>query len=161
LNEFSNFGRLPAPVMERADGVQVIAELKALYARDVEQGRLRFALPDDPVWLQADRAQLHQAIVNLIKNGLEAIGDSGHVDIALSAEGETVVFSIADSGPGMSSEQQAKLFTPNFTTKAGGSGLGLTIVERIVSDHSGSIDVDSSPGAGTTFRISIPREATS
>jgi len=63
---------------------------------------------------------------------------------------------VADSGTGLSEEQRANLFVPGFTTKTQGSGLGLTIVERIVSDHAGTIAVDLGSGRGTTFRIRLP-----
>jgi signal transduction histidine kinase len=67
-----------------------------------------------------------------------------------------VFFAVTDDGAGLSEQQRAQLFVPGFTTKTHGTGLGLTIVERIVSDHQGTIEVDSAPGRGTTFLIQLP-----
>jgi signal transduction histidine kinase len=75
-----------------------------------------------------------------------------------AADRDRVEFSVSDTGPGLSEQQRAQLFQPGFTTKSHGSGLGLTIVERIVNEHRGTITVDSSPGTGTTFRIRLPLE---
>jgi len=69
---------------------------------------------------------------------------------------DALEIAVADTGPGLSEEQRRNLFAPGFTTKAHGTGLGLTIVERIVSDHGGRIEVDAGPGRGTTFRILLP-----
>ncbi|HMI32329.1 MAG TPA: ATP-binding protein, partial [Candidatus Limnocylindrales bacterium] len=77
--------------------------------------------------------------------------------VSAALAGEALEILVSDSGPGLDEEQRKNLFVPGFTTKAQGSGLGLTIVERIVSDHQGAISVDASrPGAGTTFRIRLP-----
>ena len=110
------------------------------------------------VTLTADRGQIRQALVNLIQNGLEAIGPGGKVTVSAQADGDRLTIVVADSGPGLSAERAADLFVPNLTTKAHGSGLGLTIVQRIVNDHRGSVAAESAPGRGTTFRIVLPLE---
>src|SRR5262249_4665185 len=73
--------------------------------------------------------------------------------------GGSLWFAVSDDGPGLTAEEREQLFVPGFTTKAHGSGLGLTIVERIVSEHGGTIEVDSAPGRGTTFIIQLPIRA--
>jgi signal transduction histidine kinase len=156
LNEFTEFARLPAPRFERCGVARLLDDLAALYGRDVGEGRLRFASDASDREIEADAGQLRQALVNLIKNGLEAIADSGRVTVSAHAAGTTLEIEVADTGPGLAAEQRASLFVPGFTTKAHGSGLGLTIVERIVNDHHGSIAVESEPGRGTTFRIRLP-----
>ena len=156
LNEFSEFARLPAPRFERCDVAQVLAGLEALYAGDVAAGRLRVDRDTAAGDVEADPAQLRQVLVNLVKNGLEAAGDAGRVTVSARAAGATLELAVADSGPGLAAEQRANLFVPGFTTKTQGSGLGLTIAERIVSDHHGSIAVDAGTGRGTTFRIRLP-----
>jgi two-component system sensor histidine kinase PilS (NtrC family) len=109
----------------------------------------------------ADAGQVRQALVNLIRNGLDATAGGGRVLVGAATQERRAVITVADDGPGLSQEQRARLFTPGFTTKPEGSGLGLTIVERIVNDHGGTIDVRSAPGQGTTFTIRLPlqREA--
>ncbi len=76
--------------------------------------------------------------------------------MSAQADGGFFDFAISDDGPGLSAEQRAQLFTPGFTTKTQGSGLGLTIVERIVNEHGGAVTVSSQAGTGTTIRIRIP-----
>ena len=97
-----------------------------------------------------------QALVNLIKNGLEAVDGGGRVQVTAQVQDAAVELVVSDTGPGLDAEQRARLFVPDFTTKRHGSGLGLTIVERIVNDHRGSIRVDTAPGRGTAFHIRIP-----
>jgi len=77
--------------------------------------------------------------------------------VRASSNGDHVRLAVADNGPGLSEEQRANLFVPGFTTKAHGSGLGLTLVERIVTDHGGTLEVESAPGQGTTFVLRLPR----
>ena len=158
LQEFSDFARLPAPVFARCRLSELMADLRSLYGAEVARGRLSFDAPDRDVEFIADRGQLRQALINLIKNGLEAAGDSGRVEVRAGVEGAALSVAVSDNGPGFSAEEQAKLFVPDFTTKAHGSGLGLTIVERIVNDHRGTITVAAEPGHGTTFRILCPLE---
>ena len=156
LNEFSEFGRLPAPRYELCGVSDLLAGLEALYAREVAEGRLHFVRSENEIMIEADPGQLRQALVNLIKNGLEATVGGGDVSVTARTAGAEIEIEVADTGPGLSAEQQANLFVPGFTTKSQGSGLGLTIVQRIVNDHHGTITVDSTLGRGTTFRIRLP-----
>ena len=161
LQEFSEFGRFPEPVFAECRLNDLLANMEALYGGEVAAARLAVMRPARDVLLLADGAQLLQALVNLVQNGLEAAGDGGRVRVEAGEADETLEVRIADTGPGLDAAQQARLFEPDFTTKRHGSGLGLTIVQRIVHDHGGTIVVDSAPGRGTTFRIRIPlgREA--
>ena len=156
IQEFSDFGRFPAPQIARFEVAELFGELATLYAGPVHETRLRIEPPAAQP-LDGDRIQLKQALLNLIQNGLDASAPAGHVTLRGHATGEHLEIEVADDGPGLSPEQAAQLFVPGFTTKAHGSGLGLTIVERIVSDHGGSITARSEPGRGTTFRILLPR----
>lgn len=157
LQEFADFARMPPPEPGPCTANQLLLDLAALYGREVAEGRLAVAAPAHELPLTADRAQLRQAMVNLIKNGLESIDGAGRVTVSASLDGDGVTFAVADNGRGLGEDARARLFTPGFTTKAEGSGLGLTIVQRIALDHRGSIAVESAPGAGTTFRLRLPR----
>jgi len=154
LQEFADFARLPAPRFEPFPVSGLLSDLAALYGRDVAEGRLRVEPPGLDATLSADRGQLRQALVNLVQNGLEASG--GCVKVTSSAEPERITIRVADDGPGLSAAQREQLFTPGFTTKAHGSGLGLTIVQRIVSDHGGAIRVEDGAPRGTVFSIELP-----
>jgi len=158
LQEFADFGRLPVPVLAPCRVTDLFADLETLYAREIRAGRLAVARPPREIVLSADAGQLRQALVNLVKNGLEALNGDGRVTIAAEATNGAVEIAVADTGPGLTEAQRAQLFVPGFTTKTKGSGLGLTIVERIVNDHRGTIAVASAEGRGTTVRLRLPLE---
>jgi signal transduction histidine kinase len=156
LQEFSDFARIPAPRIAPCRVSQLLGDIEALYGREVSAGRLVVTRPGPEITVPADAGQIRQMLINLIKNGLEALNGDGRVTVSAQAREGALEIAVADSGTGLSEEQRANLFVPGFTTKAHGSGLGLTIVERIVSDHAGKIAVDAGPGRGTTFRIRLP-----
>ena len=103
-----------------------------------------------------DPAQIKQALVNLIKNAMQAMTKSGVLTVSTGSGREGVWVSVSDTGCGIPGEQLNRIFEPFFTTKKKGSGLGLMIVQRIVREHDGLIKLESHPGRGTTFRIWLP-----
>ncbi len=114
-------------------------------------------LPETPVVIEGDRGQVEQAITNIVLNARDAMPSGGHIRISLRAGDENAVLTIADDGPGMSEETRSRIFEPFFTTKAGsGTGLGMAITYGVVQGHHGEITVESAPGKGTTFSISLP-----
>ena len=115
------------------------------------------AIPDQ---LHADESQLQQALMNVLINGIEAIGTNGELAVFTETHldehgGHRLRIRIRDTGPGIDLEHLSRLFTPFFTTKKNGTGLGLTICERIIREHQGSIEAHSEKGAGTTFTFSL------
>lgn len=158
LQEFSDFARLPAPAFAPSRVSDLMADLETLYTRDVADGRLRFSRPSQDRVVSLDAGQIRQALVNLIKNGLEAVDGNGRVMVSAEVDRDWLEISVSDSGPGLTTEQREQLFQPGFTTKTHGSGLGLTMVERIVNEHQGTVTVDPRSETGTTFRIRIPLE---
>lgn len=104
-----------------------------------------------------DASQMEQVFFNLLKNALEAINDGGVIDIELSSDDGYVYASFKDNGLGMSDDQLVHLFEPYKTSKEKGTGLGLMITRRIVSDHGGTISAESKLGEGTTFTVKLPR----
>ena len=114
--------------------------------------RLDRHLPVSPL----DPAQIQQVLVNLIKNALQAMTKGGTLTLQTGEGADGVWLSVADTGGGIPQEQVSRIFEPFYTTKKRGSGLGLMIVQRIVRDHGGRIDLESQPGRGTTFRIWLP-----
>lgn len=111
-------------------------------------------LPD----IYADASQLHQVLVNLIVNAIQAMRDGGTVTIRTHAGNDSVLLSVSDTGTGMSDEVMSNIFTPFFTTKDvnEGTGLGLAVVHGIIASHNGSINVKSKLAKGTTFEIDLP-----
>jgi two-component system, sporulation sensor kinase E len=109
-------------------------------------------LPNAPF----DAGQMKQVFVNLIKNAMQAMTRGGRLTVETGANSEAVWASISDTGSGIPEEKLNRIFEPFFTTKKKGSGLGLMIVQRIVRDHFGRIDLESKPRQGTTFRVWLP-----
>jgi signal transduction histidine kinase len=103
-----------------------------------------------------DPTQIQQALVNLIKNAMQAMTKGGTLTIQTGEGAEGVWLSVADTGGGIPQEQINRIFEPFYTTKKKGSGLGLMIVQRIVRAHGGRIDLESRVGRGTTFRVWLP-----
>ena len=105
-----------------------------------------------------DRDQWKQVFINLFQNSLQALraGGSLFVQTSFDPGSQKARIIIADTGCGMSREVLDKVFTPFYTTKETGTGLGLSIVYRIVKNHGGDIEIESEPGKGTTFTISLP-----
>jgi two-component system, sporulation sensor kinase E len=106
--------------------------------------------------LNLDPVQIRQALVNLIKNALQAMTRGGVLAVQTGQTSEGVWVSITDSGTGIPAEQVKRIFEPFYTTKKKGSGLGLMIVQRIVGDHGGRVELESHVDQGTTFRIWLP-----
>ena len=122
---------------------------------------VKFVSPPDLPAAQGDRKLLSQVFRNIIVNAEQAIsstGDRGTLRVSLARVGEYVRVSLADDGPGISPENVGKIFDPFFTTKrpVGGSGLGLTICLAVAKEHGGTIEVESTPGAGATFHVLLP-----
>jgi signal transduction histidine kinase len=100
---------------------------------------------------------LRQAFLNLCVNAVQAMRPSGgRLSVHLRRDGRGVLVDFADTGPGMEAEVRAHVFEPFYTTKANGTGLGLAIVRQAAEAHGGSVEVESRPGAGATFRIRQP-----
>jgi len=106
--------------------------------------------------LLVDRAQLKQAFYNIVKNALQAMGSGGILRVRSSGTDTHVMITFTDTGRGITAEEITRIFEPYYTTKTEGSGLGLMIVQRIVREHGGTIEVESNAGRGTTFRILLP-----
>jgi PAS domain S-box-containing protein len=108
------------------------------------------------IWIDVNKVE--RVFINLIKNAIDAMPNGGTIDIRSCPRGGNVEFTFADTGSGMSAEVMARIFTPLFTTKAKGMGLGLAICKRIVEAHGGKITVESTLNKGTTFTVLFPIE---
>jgi len=109
-----------------------------------------------PDAVRADESQLQQALMNLLFNAIEAVGNNGTVTVATENTGALLKISISDTGPGISAENLSLLFDAFFTTKKNGTGLGLAICQRIMEEHQGKIDVQSKVGQGSVFVLTLP-----
>lgn len=106
--------------------------------------------------VELDETPMQELLTILLRNAVEAMRGVGRCTVELSRQGERCVVSIADEGEGLPREIQERLFTPGFTTKAGGSGFGLFLARRIVEDHGGSLELLAGPGQGAIARLELP-----
>jgi len=118
---------------------------------------LVLGLPAEPVEFDLDLDQLTQVLWNLARNGAQAMDGRGRLELGLQATDEHVRLSVRDFGRGIPGEDIDRVFEPFFSTTAGGTGIGLALVQRIIEEHGGEITVFSSPGEGTRFVIELPR----
>ena len=143
---------------------EVVREIGQLVRSSIpRQVELNMNLPPDLPVVEADPSQMQQLVMNLVINAAEAIGDkTGTVEVTTGVRrianrhGIYVCLEVRDTGCGMDAQTREQIFDPFFTTKFTGRGLGLAAVQGIVRSHDGTIDVDSHPGQGSTFRICLP-----
>jgi two-component system nitrogen regulation sensor histidine kinase GlnL len=149
---------------------KVLGDILLLQRRTVTDREISFQQHFDPSIppLLADEELLTQVFLNLVKNAIEAVGEEGQItvvsrvvsDYSLTQKGEKrsrmLAVDVIDDGQGMTVEQQEQLFTPFFTTKVKGTGLGLPICQKIVTEHRGMMMVQSEKGKGTTFTVLLP-----
>jgi nitrogen fixation/metabolism regulation signal transduction histidine kinase len=155
VDEFSSFAKLPSPELKQVDTVNLVEDSLKLYNNLIQEGRLIIKVKDDPGNVLADKGLFSQALVNIVKNAHEA-DPEGKIEVTINRDDDHAIISIKDHGPGISDRIRAQMFTPYFTTKAGGSGLGLVITQRILFDHEADISVNTEEGKVTEFVIRIP-----
>jgi signal transduction histidine kinase len=155
VDEFSSFAKLPSPDLKKANPASLIEKSLKLYRNLIDEGKIIIKKADNLPDIKADQGLFSQALVNLVKNALEA-DPSGPIEISLSADSESVIITVRDHGQGIEDKLLPQIFTPYFTTKREGVGLGLVIAQRIVFDHEGEISVNSNTETGTEFTIKLP-----
>jgi two-component system sensor kinase FixL len=143
-------GQVQAAIRQALDLFQEFLQARQIKVRTVEE------TPLPPVTF--DPKQLHEVLINLLKNALEAMPQGGELTIASRVADSKVEISVTDTGGGIPQEVAAKIFQPYFTTKEKGTGLGLAICQDIMQEHGGCIFADSAPGQGSTFTIQLPLE---
>lgn len=168
IDGFMRFLSLTGPELVPTDLGKLLSDLKARYQPGLPEGvSLALDIGPDMSLVPADQAQLRDALTNIVDNALAAVGSQGNVTIRAVreeriAEGgsgepmEVVEIEIADDGPGISNEDQERLFTPYFTRKPSGTGLGLVITKKVIEDHGGTIRIESTEGIGTRVIVDLP-----
>jgi len=157
VDEFSRFARLPAPEKAPVAPEELVAATLALFPAAPPGVTLtREVAPELPPVL-ADRDQVLQVLLNLVRNALDALGEKGGA-LAVSAARapEGVAFTVRDGGAGIAPDDLERVFEPYFTTKEGGTGLGLAIARRIAEEHGGTLEATSRPGEGAAFTLVLP-----
>lgn len=137
----------------------VIAHSLQLISQDAKNRNIALQFTPESALrrIQADPDRLTQVLLNLYLNAIHAINREGTISVdASESDGQNVEVTIRDSGQGMTTEQLQAIFTPYFTTKADGTGLGLAVVQNIIEQHGGTIHADSAPGQGAVFTFTLP-----
>jgi len=159
--EYLSFGKLPKPKIASEHVNGLVDALASFVREDLAQKGVELTVEladNDPIAL-VDSAQLRQCLVNLVRNASEAVTSKGGGKVTMRTRraGDRVVIEVEDTGVGIAPEVLPRLFDTFFSTKEGGSGLGLALTQQIVKDHGGDLSVESTVGKGTTFTVSIPR----
>jgi PAS domain S-box-containing protein len=153
-----DFGKPAPPEVQPVDPVRLFEETVTLAGKYAEQQGVEIVVrpPDGAPAILADPDQLKQVMVNLITNAVQAMPEGGEVTLGVREAAGRVAITVSDQGSGMPPGEVSKVFDPFHTGREDGTGLGLTIVHRIIDEHRGTIAVDSALGEGTTFTVSLP-----
>jgi nitrogen fixation/metabolism regulation signal transduction histidine kinase len=164
VGRFSDFAKMPQPELAPVNLNEVVRGIVKLF--EVQFSAVghppitpELHLAEDLPTIQADATLLHRAVENLILNAMDAMLAGGVLMLRTTHENGDVDLEVSDTGTGLTPEECERLFTPYYTTKQHGTGLGLAIVQSVVSDHGGSISVESETSVGTSFHIHLPGDA--
>jgi len=161
IGRFSDFARMPQPELAPVNLNEIVrGAVKLFEAQFCAVGRPpitpEFHLAEDLPPIQADTALLRRALENLILNAMDAMPAGGVLMLRTTRDKNEVHLEVSDTGSGLTPEECERLFTPYYTTKTHGTGLGLAVVQSVISDHGGRISVESEKGIGTSFHIYLP-----
>jgi len=159
IAQFLRAIRPSKPVLVPEQLTEVLEETLKLLKTEFENRRIAVSvdIPEAVPEVRLDRSQVKQVFFNLIKNALEAMPDGGALKVVFGVGDAFVEIAFIDTGKGIRPDELGRVFEPYHTTKANGSGLGLMIVQRIIEDHGGEIELASKPDEGTCFKIRLPR----
>jgi signal transduction histidine kinase len=160
IGRFSDFSKMPKPQVQPVALNDVVRGVVSLHQAQIEKHvkpiSLRVDAPQPGPTVSADPDLLHRALSNLVLNAVDAMPEGGTITIRVRSDGDRARLEVGDTGTGLTPEERDRLFTPYYTTKQHGTGLGLAVVQSVISDHHGTISVKSEAGHGTTFIIQLP-----
>ena len=158
IEDYLQFARLPTVQRQPVDLNGFLGQKLAFLCSELERAKVKLRTHFDPALttINADAEQLWQTVLNLVRNSCEAMPDGGELTVGTWREGNHALLRVSDSGKGMTEEQLKRVFEPFFTTKKEGTGLGLTLVQQIATEHGGHIECESTSGKGSTFTIFLP-----
>lgn len=157
IENFLRFSK-PEPILKNKFQLKdLLTAIEEQFAPLLKEKGIKFSLEEN--WdgiVNWDKNQIKQVLINLITNSIESIKDSGEIDLIIAKIDKNVELKLCDNGEGIPKENLQKIFNLYFTSKAKGTGIGLSIIQRIVNEHDGIVTVDSSQEKGTSFTILIP-----
>jgi PAS domain S-box-containing protein len=157
-DDYLRFAKLPAPRLKALTVNRMVSDLLRMLGKEMQENgvttdtKLAAKLPK----VKIDQQQLRRALLNILKNSLEAMPDGGNISVETRADTDRVLISISDTGVGIEEDHMNRIFTPFFSTKEMGTGLGLPLAQQIVAEHGGEITCTSGLGSGSTFVVSLP-----
>ena len=162
VGRFSDFSKMPTPQFMKVNVNEILrASVRLFEAQFNAVGKptitTEFFLTEPLPEIDADADLLHKAFQNLVLNALDAMPAGGTLTLRTFERERNIRVEVKDTGKGLTPEECSRLFTPYYTTKSQGTGLGLAIVQSVVSDHHGTISVNSDEGRGTSFKIELPQ----
>jgi two-component system, NtrC family, nitrogen regulation sensor histidine kinase NtrY len=155
---FSDFAKMPVNKPEQANLLEIIKQTINLFDHN-DNIRLNLKVSENESFnVYADPANLSRVFTNILKNSIQAIGTKtdGFINVEISKMEDYIAIDISDNGKGMSPDEERRIFTPNFTTKTSGMGIGLSIVYNLVVSAGGTITFETEKGKGTVFHVTIP-----
>lgn len=154
---YLHLARLPKPKLKPHDINILLEDLLHFMSGEFDANHIQLELNLDPKagMVDADESQIRQALLNLLKNSSESISEGGLLRVQTWREHDLVKITISDTGKGIAEDDLSKIFEPFFSTREGGTGLGLALTQQIISEHGGSISCESTQQEGTTFTVKL------
>jgi two-component system nitrogen regulation sensor histidine kinase NtrY len=157
MNGFADVVRIPPPDRRPCDLRDLVNDVVTLMRPDLEtRGITLQAELDTDASVTLDKNQIEQVLINVVKNAAESIGRDGAIQIRLRRDGRRLLLSIADTGPGIAADTQQQMFTPFFTTKKDGRGIGLTVVQEILKNHGFDFTLQNREPTGAELTVEMP-----
>jgi len=156
--DYLQFAKMPKPRRELVSLNDLLTHRLPIVRSTLQAGRVELVTELAPSlpYISGDEEQLWQGILNLVRNAIEAMPHGGTLRVTTSQRDAAVALALSDTGKGMSPAEQAQLYKPFFSTKPGGTGLGLPLTQQIVAEHGGRLHCETAPGHGTTFTLELP-----
>jgi signal transduction histidine kinase len=158
VNDFLDFARERPLELEEMDPRAEFEQVESLSASELQQAqvRLKTEVAPEVQQVQWDRERMRRALLNLVRNAIQASDAGGEVAICLAKDGEQLVLQVSDNGCGIPQEKQEQVFEPFYTSRQQGTGLGLALVKKIIDAHGGTISFTTQADEGTTFTLRLP-----
>ncbi len=158
LKQLMDFAKPKPPLLQRVEPHKILDSTLDLLSNEFVSRQIHIEKHYEAIdiKIQADPDQFRQVILNLALNAVQAVEEEGRVVVATRQEDDWFIIEVSDSGPGINPKILSKLFEPFNTTKPTGTGLGLSVAQRIITEHRGSISANSFPGQGATFTVKLP-----
>ncbi|MEA3296634.1 MAG: ATP-binding protein, partial [candidate division Zixibacteria bacterium] len=155
-DRFSELAKLPSPNTEKVDLCRLLHSIAELYQEQLADYGFTVKTPDESVYVEIDPTYFREALHNLLQNAIDASPKGSAITVEITGTGNRVDIIVQDFGRGMSAATISSARLPYFTTRQKGNGLGLAIVEKVITEGGGQLSIDSEEGCGTRVTISLP-----